>query len=523
MPLLAKLTGDSDKALARAAIVALGRIGGEEAAKVLSGAKVTADLEQARATSYLACADKMRASGKKSTALAMYREMFAEKNPSRVRAVAFQGIVKIEKGKALPLVIELMKGENHDLRLAAGKTLAKLPGDGVVGALEKEFRSLAPTTKVVVLSSLAARGDKAAHSLVSKTVVRAHSDEVRLAAVKALAALGDASDVPMLAKAAAAGDNLGEAAEKSLSRLSAKDVDRAILKAMASADPNVKVALIRALVERDARATVPALLKAALDKDSDTRKEALRALAHMAEEKNVPAIIDLLKSADSDSEREAIQQAVVTVCKRNEDRDARVRTVMSSMSEAAPNDRASLLRVLGSLGGGKALAAVRIGLKDKDEKVRDAAVRALAEWPDASPAKDLMDLAKNSPNKVHRVLAFRGLIRKVGDDDNIDKPEKIKLYQSAMKIAEDNDRKTLVLGALGKTPHSDALDVVEPYLIEKELQEAAIRAYLNIAKKIQDKYPEKAKAALLKIQPMTDSESIQKQIIENLDKINNKS
>ena len=71
----------------------------------------------------------------------------------------------------------------------------------------------------------------------------------------------------------------------------------------------------------------------------------------------------------------------------------------------------ALLGVLGRIGGKKSLDGVRAALGEPDEKVKDAAVHALIEWPDTLAADDLLALAKTSPNETHQVLATRGYIR----------------------------------------------------------------------------------------------------------------
>ena len=61
-----------------------------------------------------------------------------------------------------------------------------------------------------------------------------------------------------------------------------------------------------------------------------------------------------------------------------------------------PAQSASILRVLGIVGGKNAIAAVRSSMKDGTGEVRDAAVRALASWktPDAAP--DLLEFARTT-------------------------------------------------------------------------------------------------------------------------------
>lgn len=61
--------------------------------------------------------------------------------------------------------------------------------------------------------------------------------------------------------------------------------------------------------------------------------------------------------------------------------------------DVTANAQISVLRTLAPLGGEDALAPVRERLAAADAEVRDAAVRALTEWPDAAARPDLKKIA----------------------------------------------------------------------------------------------------------------------------------
>ena len=97
VPALAKLIADRDTNLARAAIRALGQIGGAEAAAALADAKVAQALKVDRDDSYLMCADSLLAEGKTFEAVAIYREMIAPSNGTWIRIAAYKGLIKAEQ------------------------------------------------------------------------------------------------------------------------------------------------------------------------------------------------------------------------------------------------------------------------------------------------------------------------------------------------------------------------------------------------------------------------------------------
>jgi len=97
---LSKLVGDSDKVIAEAAISALGKIGGDEAAGILAKAKDTASesLKMVVLDAYLKCADRYVAKGKKAGALAIYKDLYKQEYPQLIRTAAMRGMVSASPG-----------------------------------------------------------------------------------------------------------------------------------------------------------------------------------------------------------------------------------------------------------------------------------------------------------------------------------------------------------------------------------------------------------------------------------------
>jgi type 1 glutamine amidotransferase len=93
---IGKLTGSSNQLLAGAALSALGKIGGADAAAVLTKAKDSAP-EKLKMVAYdacLKCADQMLAEGKKSEAKAIYNSLNKAGVPTLVRTAALRGIIR---------------------------------------------------------------------------------------------------------------------------------------------------------------------------------------------------------------------------------------------------------------------------------------------------------------------------------------------------------------------------------------------------------------------------------------------
>ena len=92
---LGKLLDDSDETVAVAAAAALGRIADEQSTKILARAKdkTTGKLKMRVMDSYLSCADRLVADGKKPQALAIYKELQKQELPKPIRTAAAKSMI----------------------------------------------------------------------------------------------------------------------------------------------------------------------------------------------------------------------------------------------------------------------------------------------------------------------------------------------------------------------------------------------------------------------------------------------
>jgi HEAT repeat protein len=104
IPALARLLYGADTEAARAAVAALGSIGGPVAEKELRAAlaKTTGPMKMAVADAALACAERYLADGKRDLALALYSALSAPSVPKAARLAAMSGIIREETSASRP-------------------------------------------------------------------------------------------------------------------------------------------------------------------------------------------------------------------------------------------------------------------------------------------------------------------------------------------------------------------------------------------------------------------------------------
>lgn len=522
---IAELVKSRDVNLARAAISALGRIGGAAAARVLSGARVPAELEARRADACLMCAEGLLAEDKPREALPIYEKMSAPDSPKHVRIAAFPGLIACRKDRAVETLTEALTGKDAALRSAGIRCLRSVGGAEFIGFVAGKLREFPPAVRVQVIGALADRGDSAAAAGVTRAAESAvvSSDEaVAVAAIRALGSLGDASSVEVLVKAAAAGGDVGKAATDSLRRLKGPGVDEAMIAAARHGDPRVRVEMIRGLASRGSTRAVPGLFLTAEAPDESVRVESLKALAVLAERDALPKLLDLLtrqRGSRGRPERKAAEDAVVAVIKGAAPDEAGAQPVLAALRKVSGPARCSLLRVLGRIGGEEVLRAIRAALTDRDAEVKDAAVRVLAGWPEPGPAGELLSIARSSSNVTHRVLALRGAVRLLGLPGGLPARDRAGMYEKAMAAAgRDEDRK-MVLAGLGNVTHIAALRIAERHLDDRDLADEAAAAATRIARAISASHREEAVSALERIIRVSRSDRLRKQAKEALRRV----
>ena len=485
---LEKMLYAADKKEAAAAAEALGRIGGGEAARSLSGAlvKTSGETREWAASGLLACAEGLMARSDPAGATAVYDGILASKLSVTVRRAAMKGKIAAAGPEAPKIVFGILSGKPSEMLQPAiamvpgtfdasgiapvGMLLGKLPEDGQVQLIAV----LASYPKEAVLPTLtkAAEGPNAA---------------VRTEALRAIGKAGDGSCVDLLAQrsARAAGPEQA-AARESLWRVRGEDVDAAVLNGLErTADDAVRNELIWAAGERRIDRSKKLLMDLARSATPTVRVQALRALKRLAGPEDLRPLLLLVLEGGDESEMDELQGAAAaaarTITRPGGGADA-VGSLLSS--ETDPKKKASLLRVLGKLGEDSSLRLVRSALADLDPVVVDAAVRAIAEWPTITARDDVLRVAGQSPNLVHRVLALQAFVRMTGLEQYRSPDGAVASLKQALGLASRPEEKRLVLGALPDFACPVALELAES-LLDSEVQQEARAAVDQIKERLE--------------------------------------
>jgi HEAT repeat protein len=517
---LAALLDSSDEATAPAALNAIGKIGGTEAADLLEGAKMAGPLKAAWAQAFLRCASSVAAAGEPDRAEKMYRALLEGDAPMPVRAGAFAALAQMQKEQAVPLIVKTLSSSEAMLRQAAAGAVISVPGNASTRAFAKELPGCAPEIKVVLLRALASRGDAEGLGEMVNQLAADGNQAVRGTALRALARLGDASSVPLLA-AALKQNETSAAASEAMIELHGAGVAEALIRQAETGDAMIRAALLGVLAERRQGEALPVIRKALNDDDAQVRRAALKSVVFLGTAEDLAALVEMVLAKKEAGERDQAAQALAELGRRLPDKSAACETVLQALGKADAPTKVCLLTVLSTLGGDKALQAVRDALADEGE-VRKTAVRALADWPNDAPMADLLKVAKQDKEQSVQILALRGYIRMAGRI-RMRAEQKLEAYQAALELATRPEEKRLALTGLGDVAHPNSLKLVEPCLNEAGLEREAFVAYEKIAESLVRRQPAVAKEALERIAEKAADAGLRSKAQRALERLNSNS
>ncbi len=515
-----KLLSDSNEDIALAAIKAAGHYGGGDAVKILREARPAAskDRQIEIDEALLVCAENYVAVGQMSQASEIYQEFYSGNFPGQFRAAGLRGLALTQSDRIADLLTQSIHGDNADLRRNAIGMMAQIKGKKTTDAFLKLARSLPADGQELIIRALAARGDLSAAPTIINTVSSPH-ENVRLAALEALGAVGTPQSIAPLAQAAStSGGHEQQLARSSLVRIEGKGIDEAFIRAINANDAGSRVEVIRAIGLRNSQTPFSALLKVARnDAQSAVRREAILSMGKIGDSSDLNALLELALSPKQLGDHSSIESAVAAIFNKIENVDAQAAPVIAALKRAPDEAKGVLLSLLTRPATPSALQAVQAAVNATNSKVSDAGIRALGQWPNAAPADQLFLIASENSNKIHAVLALRGYIRMALSTES-----PTESFVKALGIASRNDDIKAILSGLGKTDTLEALEIADKYMAKDDFKAEAQRAAVRIAGKYCWSDGNRAKETLEKVISQTRDKGIgneARKVLSNMEKL----
>lgn len=467
-----RLTGSSDAAVAKAAIEALGKIGGREAAKQLLSMKPPKNLRAAQMKAAVACSKSLPPADAGIICMKVIADGGA---PSK--AAAIKQLTVVAPKKALPIIAGAIKGSDPEMRQAAIAIVADTKDRTVTTGMITLLGQLPDSRKAELITALGTRGDSGALKSVSR-YLGSNDIATRRAAVKAVSKLGGPGDVKALL-AAVDKQEMSDPVTRAIVAMDGERIDAELVDALAS--KKLRKPAIEASIARGNKAAVPALMKLTREREAEVSKDAWAGLGSLADADHVDAMMDIILKIDDTTELGSAEGAMRNIFSRAKDRDKCFQAVASRYDRASNAVKASILDLSAAIGNSDALKLQRSALKSGNKKLATAALRSLAKWPNETAAADLLALAQNASEAVDRIVALRGYIRIAGlNTAKLSNADRVKMLQIAMKTATRPEEKKQVIGMLQNVKSPQSLKMLEEYFDDATLSTEAQMSAANM-------------------------------------------
>lgn len=492
---------DTDADVTSAAAVALGRIGGSQAAQALEGALSTAraEVRSAVAEGCILCAERFVAGSKSAEAVKLFEAVRKSGAPQQRILEATRGVILARQSDGLPLLLETLRSTDKAVFGMGLRTARELQGGAVTKALAAELDRTDADRQGKLLLALTDRGDEAVWPAVF-AAVKNGSKSLRMVAIGVLERQGNVSSLPVLLDAASARDpEVAKAAKAAVGRLPGREVDAELAARLPQAAGQNRLVLVELAGQRKVVAAVPELIKTSSDADPTIRAAAIKALGETVSATELGALTDLLAKAKSAEEASDVEAALESACTRIPDKTACADKLLACLSSGTTSAQCSALRLLTTTSTPKALDAVKSSLTHNEAEVRNAAFRALADWPEAAALPALLDVFRTTQADVQRTLALRGAVRLLGLGSQ-PLAQTVQTYGELLTNARRVDDRKMVLSGLANVTDPAAIKLVEPLLAEAQIENEAELALLSIASGITGSASANAKAIATKLQ-----------------------
>lgn len=281
-------------------------------------------------------------------------------------------------GKELAMVLLSALDAGAEPSEAAESVLSRLKGSAVTEAITAAAGG-APEKKLEALMRiLGARRDPKGLEAV-KAGAKDLSLAVRLAAIKSLGLLGDASALPLLLERIRSGEGTErDAAALSLEQLEWDEAGKAIVQALQVEKGATRAILLRALGSRKMEGALGILKSAAGEADPEVRRAAIEGLARSDDPSVLPLLMDAVEHGSGEVQEAAVRGCLQRAEALSREKPAEAVKIYTKALDVTRRDEdlRVALRGLAETGGPEALEKVILFLKPGSLQ-RDAGRAAL--------------------------------------------------------------------------------------------------------------------------------------------------
>ncbi len=259
------------------------------------------------------------------------------------------------------------------------------------------------------------------------------------------------------------------------------DVDARIAEVATTQEmvPNIRIVLLRdVLRKRNNPAIIGTLMKFARSTDDVQAAEAaIQATRFMADDSHFAEILEVIKTSQEMVIITAAEENAAEIIEKSKSKDA-LATAVSAAYDSAANDlvRHTMLRLLGRIGGDKALELVQKNLDSAKNEDKVAAIVALGVWGDRGGYTTLIGFLKTATDLTIRTRAFNSAFEYAARSE-AEIQENWTLLSGEAKTQE--EQRKLILGLVNIKPAPWVHAIIQKFADSsqyEEVKELALRA-----------------------------------------------
>lgn len=502
------LAGSAQESLA--AVNTLAAIGTAESCGLAAAAIKSADPAKQIlwAAAGLICAEQLGASGDFSL-LEIYK---GTTFPVQVRIAALHSLIRLQPDKAEEYVVEGLQDGDADLASDSLSLARTVNGAKITDCLFALLDAAPDAQKPAYLEVLGVHGGQKVLDKAVSFAGYAHLN-TRLAALKTVGVLGDASFVPFfLQQITAGGLEEQRTAKEMLTVMQDGQTDQTLLDtAVSGEDVKLRAAAIEMLSERRAVDTADALCALAYDAPAEVRNEAVHALRILGKPSMTGQMLFLSLIPGLSEVKSVLPQTIAALVQRGSasaatqtaaEKDAPVARFYNELKELQKKgelpadtlrDAACLvLDTFALLGDDLSFTHVKEALDDSDTEVRKAALGAITKFQRADALDALQRRITEEKEDGLRSLAYSSYLNVLKNATVLPGRVIDAHLDYAFEHAKNTSERREFLAAAAKAPSIRALQLAESLLKDPETAGEATRATASLAIALCGAWPQEA-------------------------------
>ncbi len=273
-------------------------------------------------------------------------------------------------------------------------------------------------------------------------------------------------------------------ARKILLNLHGSGVEEELVERLRSAPtPASRMILSQSLAERGNREAVPLMLEAVSKAaDESEKKTILSAVRGIADDEHIDNVLDALGGQHSVEVRRMFEDIILAVFARKPRDQATVGPLLSRVSTTSGDEKRSLFRVLGTLGGDPVLTRLKSTFGSGQKSEQYDAMTGLLSWQDRGVVPILEEIINTTQDKALRVAAIRAYARVVALPAPGTPAALVGAWKKALELSENPNDVQRVMVAIADTPMPETRQLLADLMQDPKLKTMAVQYQSLMAK-----------------------------------------